>query len=112
MVANGYLPPEADRWSDDEKENFVFRLFPPNWTQTGVRGIPADYLIIKGRRVPPSDPRYGEAIEQMRSRPRAHLATERPAHAAMERWHFAPPGGSELSYLSIPAARCCGLRLK
>src|SRR6266487_493420 len=62
MVKNGYLPPEAEGWPEDKKKDFVLSLFPPNAKAAGISGIPADFLIIEGKEVPPSDPRYRENL--------------------------------------------------
>jgi len=55
MIRNGYLPPKAAEWSDQAKTSFVRSLYSDN---VAIQGIPADYLLLEGVKVLPSDPRY------------------------------------------------------
>lgn len=66
MVKNGYLPPEVEKWEEKKKVDFVLTLFPANKDRLAIRGIPADFLILDGKEVPPSDPRYKENVAESR----------------------------------------------
>jgi hypothetical protein len=63
MVNNGYLPPEANLWTNDKKQKFVDELFPRSRNKTDLKGIPAEFLIINHKYIPPSDPLYWQEIE-------------------------------------------------
>jgi len=67
MVRNLYLPPDAEAWAPERKEEFVKGLFVAN---AGPAGIPSDALVLPGgAKVPPSDPRYQENIAVSRPTP-------------------------------------------
>ena len=65
LVTNGYLPPDAEQWAPEKKEQYFSSLLENNGS--GITGIPMDYLLLPGAggtssRIPPSDPRYQENI--------------------------------------------------
>jgi hypothetical protein len=62
MVTNGFLPPEANTWSEERKTEFIDALWSENAEAAGLVGIPAEFLVIEGREVLPSDPAYQENI--------------------------------------------------
>ena len=65
MVQNGYLPPEAKQWAEDEKEDFVVQLVRIHWRRTGIRGVPSEYLKVgKKKLIEPSDPGYSKYIKE------------------------------------------------
>jgi hypothetical protein len=69
MVKNLYLPPDAESWPAERKEEFVSGLFAANGP---VSGMPADFLLLQGgAKVPPSDPRYHQNIAVSRPPPTA-----------------------------------------
>ncbi|MFQ5846206.1 MAG: hypothetical protein ACE5IQ_00875 [Candidatus Methylomirabilales bacterium] len=58
MVKNGYLPPEAENWSDDEKVKFVRPLTPSEQ----ISLVPGEFLSVRGKAVYPSNPLYDQYI--------------------------------------------------